>query len=327
MNDLISRFWGEVTRRRSFVITTHINPDGDALGCEVALAAYLASLGKGVSILNHDGIPCNFAFLQDVFPIGVADPSLTDPALSRADAIILVDGNAPHRTGVLEKFLNDSSAFKICIDHHLDQSDFADLFLVDTTAAAAGEIVFQILAAHDRALITPAIASALYVAIMTDTGSFRFPTTDPLVHHITADLLRLGADPSALYRKVFEEGPASRVRLLGRALSSLEMAHDGAVAAMTIAQKDFSETGTVESDTDSMINHTLTVAGVKIGMLFVETPAVIKIGFRSRGSIPVNELAKLFGGNGHKNAAGARVSGKSLEQVKAEVFAQSKSFV
>jgi phosphoesterase RecJ-like protein len=327
MNELFSRFWGEVSTRSTFVITTHINPDGDALGSEVGLAAYLASLGKQVIILNHDGLPGNFQFLQEIFPITVFNAAEHEQAVRNADAVIVVDGNALHRIGALENFVAASRAYKICIDHHPDRSEFADLFIIDTSAAAAGEIIYQLLAAHDPSLVTAPVASGLYVAIMTDTGSFRFPMTDSLVHQITAELLRCGADPSGLFRKVFEEGPASRVKLLGRALSSLEIEHNGSVAALTIRQQDFAETGSVESDTDTMINHTLTIGGVRMGLLFVELPSLVKIGFRSRGDLPVNELAKCFGGNGHKNAAGARVYGRPLKELKADVFAQAKKFL
>jgi bifunctional oligoribonuclease and PAP phosphatase NrnA len=327
MRELFSQFRELITPGRNVIITTHVNPDGDALGCEAALAASLAHEGKNVQILNHNGMPANYRFLSEIFPIGTYDPAEHRANILSADAIIVLDANALHRTGSLNDDIAASRAQKICIDHHGDPENFAVLCLIDEKVGAAGEIVQQLIASQYPDSMTAAIASALYVAIMTDTGSFRFSSTTAQTHRIVAELIAHGAHPATLYRKVFEEGSVARYKLLARGLDSLDLRHNGAVAAMTITQRDLQETGSEESDTDTMINQTLAIGGVRIGILFVELRDMIKIGLRSRDTIAVNELAKEFGGNGHRNAAGARVVGAALQDLRERVLARSSSYL
>jgi phosphoesterase RecJ-like protein len=179
----------------------------------------------------------------------------------------------------------------------------------------------------DSGAITKPIAEALYAAIMTDTGSFRFPKTDVETHHIIADLLQHGADPTEIYQKIFEEGPVNKLKLLGRALTSLSVVHGGRVATMVLLRKDFSETQTAEEDTDNMINHAMSIGGVRVGLIFVELENGVKVSFRSKGDIAINALAKDFGGNGHKNAAGARIQGGTLADVVLRVTERAADYV
>lgn len=312
-----------IRRSQRAVVTTHLNPDGDAIGSELALARALARVGISAVIVNHDDIPSTYRFLDTDNAIRCFDPLRDRPLLDAAQIIFVLDANQPGRTGSLRDAIEASSASVVCIDHHLDPQPFADLYIVDPAAAATGEILFDLLV---RLLGTPLpkdIAEPLYVAIMTDTGSFRFPNTDPLLHRRVADLLEWGADPGTLYRRVYEEGSAGRLRLLGEGLASLSVSPDGRVAAMVISRRMLEKTGTTEADTENFINYTLTISGVEIGLMFTEMPDFIKVSFRSRGDLPVNTLARQFGGNGHKNAAGARISGRSLEDTVQEVTARA----
>lgn len=313
-------------QKKTFVLTTHINPDGDGLGSEVALAAFLKSLGKKVTIINQSETPSNYLFLNSICIIEHFSREHHAAIITNADVVIVVDTNSPQRFTAMNDLVLQSKAYKICIDHHLDQAKFADLYLIDETSPASGEIVYRLLSYLNPKAITRKIADALYVAIMTDTGSFRFPKTDVETHSIIADLLARGADPSVLYQKVFEEGKINRLQLLGKALESLDTAADGKVAYMVLPRSAFAETQTVEADTDTMINHTMTIGGVLIGMLFVELEEGVKVSFRSKGNIPVNELAKEFGGNGHKNAAGARSTSKQLNEFVQKVVERAAAY-
>jgi phosphoesterase RecJ-like protein len=301
--------------KTTFVLTTHINPDGDGLGSEVALALYLTGKGKSVAIINQSETPAYYKFMHALFPIATFSATKHGNIIKNAEVFVALDTNSPARFSAMKELVMESRAHKICIDHHLDREEFANLYLIDEKATATGEIVYNLLKFLDSGAITKPIAEALYAAIMTDTGSFRFPKTDVETHHIIADLLLHGADPSEIYQKIFEEGPVNKLKLLGRALTSLSVVHGGKVATMVLLRKDFSETQTAEEDTDNIINHAMSVGGVQVGLMFVELENGVKVSFRSKGDIAINALAKEFGGNGHKNAAGARIQGGTLADV------------
>ena len=227
----------------------------------------------------------------------------------------------------MEQHLVLSKAIKICIDHHLDPQDFAHHFVIDADATSTGEIVYRMLQQLDRKPLSPLIAQALYCAIMTDTGSFRYPSVDPETHMIIANLIECGADPVGIYQHVYEQWSAGRVQLLGDALASLKTEYDGRLAHITITQENLRKTGTSEVDTDNFTIYPMSVGGVVAGILFVELNDGVKMSFRSRGDIPFNTLANEFGGGGHKNAAGARLYNCTLDTVKLNVLSAAARFV
>jgi len=175
--------------------------------------------------------------------------------------------------------------------------------------------------------ITKEVATYLYTAIMTDTGSFRYPKTDSEVHRIIAHLIEQGADPVSIYENVYDRSSLGRLRLLGRALANLQVVHGGRVAYLIITQQMMSESGANESDTDLFVTYAMSVEGVKIGMMFTELNGGVKINFRSKGDIPINNLAKEFGGNGHKNAAGARLADARLSEILSKVVERSAAYI
>ncbi len=280
-----------------------------------------------MAVLNHSPLPANCAFLDPKGVIGQFDGTLHANMVLNADAIIVVDANQPDRLQSLKPYVANSTAVKVCIDHHLDKLPFADLYIVDPESAATGEILYSLLLFLDKECLTPDIAVPLYVAIMTDTGSFRFPKTGATIHRIIADLLERGADPVEAYQKIYEQGTANRLQLLGHALSTLQLAHGGKVAHMSVTWEMFRQTGTTEEDIENFINYTLTIAGVQIGLMFTDLHEGIKVSFRSRGDIAVNKLAQEFGGNGHKNAAGARILAARLETIRDRVLAIAEQYI
>jgi phosphoesterase RecJ-like protein len=227
----------------------------------------------------------------------------------------------------MKSALLSSSAVKICIDHHLEPGDFADLYIIDDTATSTGEIIFRLMNYLMNHSIDGESAIALYTAIMTDTGSFRYPKTDSEIHKITAQLIQLGADPVAIYEHVYERGTVNRVRLLGMALANLQTTNEGKIAYMVLTKDMFSSTHCTEIDTEAFIPYTLTIDGVQIGLMFSEFDGMVKVSFRSKGDIWINELAKEFGGNGHKNAAGARIPHARLDEIVSQVLENAGSYV
>lgn len=297
------------------VITTHENSDGDGLGSEVALAIVLKILGKEVSIVNPTEVPPNYQFLKGLYPIRQFNAGSEEEIqeLSLCDACVLLDANLRDRMGTLwphVSFSRELGRLKmLCIDHHLDPDDFADVMVCESYASSAGELVYDFICAMQerlgRELITPQVASALYVALMTDTGSFRFPKTSPYVYRIAGDLVARGADPSDIYDKIYNSLTTQALKLLGAALSAISILDDGLISWLFISQEMIRATGSKLFDTDLVIRYLLSVPSVKIAVLIVEMPdGRTKASFRSRGCIYVNQLAKKYGGGGHMNAAG-----------------------
>ena len=313
--------------KQRFVLSTHVNPDPDAIGSELALASFLRSRGKDVTVLNHSATPLNCLFLDPERTIVQFAPERHGDLIRNTDVIVVLDANQPERLQSLHPFVMQSKATKLCIDHHLDRQPFADLYVIDEEAAATGEILFNLFLHCDSGSVSKEIATALYAAIMTDTGSFRFPKTDAALDRVVAGLIERGADPVQIYHETYEQWSAKRLQLLGNVFSTLQLAHGGRVAAVFVTRAMFDKTGTSEEDTEHFVTYTLTIAGVQVGLMFTELAEGVKISFRSRGNIAVNKLAQEFGGNGHKNAAGARTDAQLLEAVITQVLERSKAYL
>lgn len=316
-----------ILQHRRFVITTHVNPDGDGLGSELAFAYFLRKLGKEAVIINHSKTPENYEFLDPNKKIMQFVPERDQDKILQSEVIIIVDTNQPDRLRSMEPFVQQSKAIKIIIDHHLDANNFAQHYLIDEDATSTGEIVYRLLNAIEPKLIDKEIASALYTAIMTDTGSFRYPRTDPEIHTITARLLECEADPTEIFANVYESWSLGRTRLLGKALSSMQTAYDGRLAYIVCTHEMFKETGTSEVETDNFTTYPMSVRGIVVGILINELHNGTKISFRSKGEIPINKLANEFGGGGHKNAAGARLYNVTLDETIRIVLEKAEKYV
>lgn len=310
------------------ILTTHINPDADGIGCELALASYLTSKGKTVTIANHSETPDNLQFLDSHRQVLHFDPAKHSNLFKSVDLICVLDTNHPDRLANVKPFVLESKAMKVCIDHHLEPGTFADLYMLDEGSTATGEILYNLITFLDAKAITSEIAEYLYAAIMTDTGSFRYPKTDPDIHRIIAHLIEAGADPTIIYQKIYDQNTPQRLRLLGMTLATLKTECSGKVVYMTIDGQMFAETGTSEADTDAFVPYALSVEGAQVGLLFTELEDnVTKISFRSKGNIWINKLAREFGGNGHQHAAGARVHNADLPDVVHSVLEKAKHYV
>lgn len=316
-----------IKRHQTFVITSHVNPDGDSLGCELALAHFLRKIGKSATILNHNETPKFYEFLDKRNELLKFIPEAHIGIILNTEVIFVVDTNQSDRLRSVEKYVLQSKAIKVIIDHHLEAGDFADYYLIDEQATSTAEILYKLLLSMDNDIIDYDIAHPLYTAIMTDTGSFRFPRTDIETHQIIADLLQYDVDPTAVYSHVYESWSLGRMRLLGEALNSLKTEYDGKLAFMVCTQKMFENTETTEVETDNFTTYPMSIEGVKVGLLFNELDDGIKISFRSKGNISINELAKEFGGGGHKNAAGARLFRVRLEEIVKEVIEKAKKYI
>ena len=310
-----------------FVLTTHVNPDGDGLGSKIALGSWLRDRGNEVRIINVSETPAVYRFLDQDGMIAAYDPARHDATIAAADALFVMDMNHPDRLRAMSAPVLASPAVKVCIDHHLDPDPFARFYVTDENATSTGEIVFRILTRINGGAVSPQIATALYAAIMTDTGSFRYPRVDEETHRIIGRLIAAGADPVRIYSAVYEQWSQGRIRLLGETLAGLTTEYNGRLAHVTITQEMLRRTGTSEEDTDNFTTYPMSVTGVQVGILFLELPRGMKMSLRSKGDIPINELARAFGGNGHKNAAGARVDTGTIDDVRPRVIAAAGPYL
>ena len=310
------------------VITTHIRPDGDALGSQLALGRFLEKLGKKVTLLNSDPPPYNLGWLPGVDDVQVFDGAMAQrKALDQATAIVVADTNALNRVGRLAAPIQHSSALKILIDHHTEPESWFDLQYARDTASSTGELVYELIVHHDASLIDTEIATLLYTAIMTDTGSFRFSATTPRLHRIVADLLERGdLSPDPIHAALYDTRSMAGLRLLGRALDSITLLHDGQIGYMTVSQRMIRETGASIDEKEGFVNYLLSVEGVKAAVIFTEIDSGTKMSFRSKGTTHVDAWARSFGGGGHRNASGAFVE-KDLEVAVREVMGAVPRFL
>jgi phosphoesterase RecJ-like protein len=315
--------WSEIAQvihqKQRFIITTHTNPDLDGLGAELALEEQLRSLHKDAVILNSDPIPRGFRSFDPRRRLRVFSASRHQKTIERAEVILVLDASGGwERVGRLSEPLSaragQPGVVSVCIDHHPDPADFVDLAVVDPGAAATAELIFDLIHALDGAL-TPSIAGWLYLGILTDTGSFRYPKTSRRTHEIAGRLIEAGADPLHLYKQVYEQYPLRLVRLKGHVLNSLCLAAGGQLAWCALDRATLRSYGVRSSELDGFPGLAMQIGGVRVSLLCVEiSRGRVKASLRSDGSVAVNELAARWGGGGHPSAAGAIIEGK-LDEV------------
>ncbi len=313
----------EIKSCDSFILCSHIRPDCDALGSELGLAGALEQLGKKVRIVNGHPTPPNLAFIDPDNKIEVLGEGV-DADDVKADCFIVLDTSAWAQLGPMGDVLKGFQGKKLCVDHHVGEDDLGTTFYKDTKAEATGHLVAK-LSEHLGATTSPAMAMALYAAIATDTGWFRFGSTTPETYRVIAGLVEAGASPAGIYGDLYERDTIGRVRLRGRILSRTADELDGQLVYTHVLKEDFTETGAVASDTEDAINLTLAIAGTQVAVIFVEqATGGFKLSFRSRCAVDCSELAKKFSGGGHKAAAGAFLEG-TLEDVTGAVLPEVRS--
>ena len=299
----------------SFLITTHVNPDADAIGSEIALYNILKELGKETYIINYSSMPYNLKFLDVDNRIQKYDEIRHQELFDLADVLVAVDYNRADRIVKMRNNFVDSKKIKICIDHHQEPEEFVDHYFIDMSYSATGQILYDLIKKTKIVNLSYSTALPIYAAIMTDTGSFRFERTTPQIHNIAAELLGYGVDPGDVFDKIYDQSKFGKIKLLGKALDSLKLyGMDKEIGYMILTRDMFVSTGAEEHDTDGFVNFSLSVEKVKIGLMFIELNEGFKVSFRSKGNIPVNKLAQEFGGGGHINAAGLRIFDKNLAE-------------
>jgi bifunctional oligoribonuclease and PAP phosphatase NrnA len=290
-----------IRKRQRFVITSHARPDGDAIGSELAMAYALRELGKDVRVVNRDPAPPPLLVFPGVADIDVA-PHVDDPG----DAVIVMESGRLDRTGVtgLER------GFVINIDHHIGNTMYGSLNWFDVSAAACGEMVFDLIRELGVPL-TREIATHIYITILTDTGSFHYSSISPRTFDICRQCMEAGVDPPAVARSIFDSNSLAKLKLFGAVLNGMELDATGRLATLLVNHTLAEECGGTYEDTEGLINFPLTVKDIQAVVFFKEDgPNDWRVSMRSKGNIDINAVAKQFGGGGHKNASGCSAKGR-----------------
>lgn len=308
-----------VRSHQAFLIMTHVRPDGDALGSEIGLACALRQRGKRVRVAVASDLGPRYEFANTV-STPIERFHAPGDEFRDVDAIVVVDTGTWSQLGDFGPFMRSMSCGKAVIDHHRTQDDLGGLRFVDTTAEAAGRLVYD----ATRALgvpLTAEAANAIFLALATDTGWFRHSSVEPRTFELAEELLRAGARPTPLYDAVYAASTLARMRLTGKALDRMTAEAGGRIIHTEVRLSDYAETGATPPDTEDLINYPRAVAGVEIALVFIEQKdGTTKVSFRGRDARDVGRLAEQFGGGGHKLAAGATVP-RPLTETRAAVLA------
>lgn len=303
-------------------VTMHANPDGDAIGSALAVYDYLKFLGKSCRIMNESETPRVLQFLDPSREIAVYNETIDYDYVDKSDLIIILDLNNPERLRSMKEAVLSSNSNVIVIDHHMEPKEFADLYVVDTDATSTGELVYKLLKKDESYKISNFAAYALYAAILTDTGSFRYPRTDAETHRIVADLIDCGADPVRIYDEIYNMNSISELRLLVDTYRDMKLYFNDFLCIMTISDAMLKKHHATNQDLEGFVEKTLAIRGVKIGVMLSEVKErnEIRLSLRSKDEFEVRDIANELGGGGHYHAAGARIKDASLEDVRSAVI-------
>jgi len=320
MTDPVEQIAGLFRSEKTFLVLTHFRPDGDAIGSQLALALLLKSLGKQVEAWNDDAVPTKFHFLpgRDLIQKPPTEPR-------DFDVVICIDASNWQRVGTAAQKIRSKKHF-INIDHHVSNDKFAAINWIVADAPASGQIAFDLIK-RGGFMLTRDIATCLFAAISTDTGSFTYANTTAECLHVCAELVQTGINVGEVCRHIYESYPYARLQLLQMALADLKLAHHKHVAYYWITNEMYEESGAKPEDTEGLIDYARAIEGVYVAILFEELPEPNKVRISLRSKHPkvdVNSIARRFGGGGHREAAGARISGETHE-IEAKVVAAVSS--
>lgn len=313
-----------IRRRKSFLVTTHVFPDGDAVGSQLALAQALRKLGKRVLVVNEHPVPKIYRFLD---PRGTAKAYAEElrPRIGKCDVAFVVDAGSLERVGRVGQALRSARVPTVCIDHHKTNSRFADFNIVDSSASSTGVLIYDLVKSL-RVPITARLATCLFVAVATDTGWFKYPNTTPHTLRVAAELTEAGARTDKIYGAVHETLEWQRMALMKCVLETLRSECNGQIAYFYATEKMLRETGATHEDTEGFTDIPRVLRGVKLIFFFREAEGKIKVSIRSKDGPSVDKLARKHGGGGHARAAGIAMKGP-LKRAIRTILADARQLV
>lgn len=322
---LLEAFRKLLSKPKRIVIIPHKNPDGDALGSSLAIQFFLAKMGHQSKVVAPNEYPKFLNWLpgQEKIINFLKSPEESERLIENAEIIFTLDYNQLNRIGDLQPLVEQSTAPKVMIDHHENPGDYASIQYAEPSKGSTCEMVFELIDAVDPSCIDTSVATCIYTGIMTDTGSFRFPSTTATTHKIISTLIEKGAQPHLIHQNIYDTYSFERLQLLGTALTNLKKIEGLPVVYITLSQKELNQNKFKKGDTEGFVNYGLSLSGISLAVIMIENEneKIIKMSFRSKGALDVNQFAnKYFNGGGHINAAGG-VSRLTLNKTIAKFLA------
>jgi len=305
------------------LLTTHVRPDGDALGSVRAASLVLSHMGIAHEILVLSKIPTKYRFLFESSSIPMIEimeaMTLSASDMARFDGLLVIDTGTWSQLPGVRELVENWPGVKLVIDHHVTQEDWADVKVVKTSAAAAGELAAE-LAARVGVPMSRELAGAVFIAVASDTGWFQFSSTTPHTLRLVASLMEAGVDTDSLYQHLYQNERPERLLIQQHAMRSMQLLSGNRLGVMTITKADFQETGAGVPDTENLVNIPLQIGTIAASALFVDPPegGPVRVSLRSKGQVNMAKFAERFGGGGHVRAAGLKISGP-IDEVRATV--------
>ncbi len=320
---MAKKFIGELLKHKKLGLISHVSPDGDAIGSQVALYHWLTGQGVDALLFNDDSVPSNLEWIEGSRHITVPEEKL----LEKCDAFVFIDGNHPIRFGNSRDWFESTEKPIYLIDHHLDpRGDFFSAMWWNPKASSAAYLVYQIFEATGLEGLNRSAAEAIYSGIVTDTGSFRFPTVTAETHYAIGKIIEAGnLNTAEIHQRIYDDKSVSDYHLLGLALNNIELHCDGRLATMYITHEMLEQTGTSYQDIEGLVNYPLSIRGVEVSVMFSERDDRIKISLRGKSVVDLNQFSRKFEGGGHFNAAGARHPGPMKEAIQDMVSEMKRS--
>lgn len=317
----ISKVVDEIRRHKRFLVSAHIDPEGDAVGSQLAIASLLRRIGKKVVIIAEDPLPASCMFLPRISSITLYK-DLKGKGAGKFDCVVILDCPTLERIGRVKELIAEDTTV-INIDHHISNAMFGDVNWVDPKAAAVGEMIFE-LSKKLKLELTKDEAETIYSAILIDTGSFRYSNTTAKTHMIAAELIGKGLDMNAIYEHLFELRSFQSTYLLGLVLSDIKKSRDGKIVWVWLTKQMLKESGASFDETENFIGLPRSVRGCKAALFFKETEkkGIFKVSFRGKKEVDVNKIASKFGGGGHTAASGCTLMAANRGQAERKILSE-----
>ena len=315
-----------IDKHHKIFISSHINPDGDSMGSAYAMYKYLDALGKDCMIINHSPVPETYHFLNKEKIFSELDGE-SAAFIKNADLGLVLDIGDFYRMGDLAYLVEENEIETLSIDHHIKSSN--DLFTneyINTNACSVGEIIYSFLSEVDSNLINTEIMLGIYVAVLTDTGSFRRSNTTDISHQIAVDAIKIGLNISKIYQDIYENSSRSRIKLLGKVINNLNFECGGKLVWFSLNHDMIKEVNGTKHDFDGFTDFFRGIKGVEVSVMLYDLQGKVRMSFRSKGNFKVSEIAKKMGGGGHPFAAAALVEGE-FSDVKSTVLNLMSTYI
>ena len=314
------------------LILSHQSPDGDSIGSSVSLSLYLSRIGIQNKIIFPDNYPSFYSWVKGIENSIIASENieLLNDLFDKSDLIICLDFNHRKRVGTnLSPFLfNLSDKHVIVIDHHTNPENFGDTEIIDTNASSTCELVYNLIKTNGHLdLIDIPIAESIYIGLVTDTGSFKYSSVSSSTHRIASRLKEIGFNHVDIHNNIFDQNSLSKINLLGYALQKIKLDQSSSLAYLVLSQKELNQFNFQKGDSEGFVNYCLSIKDIKNAVFIREDKGLIKISFRSKGDVKMNEFSqKYYGGGGHQNAAGAAVESNDINTVTKTLIENFRSF-